>query len=562
MSFPNSIQLHRIPFSRRGAWLCLYRKNPGKTGGGLSTAPLSLRVLAGLLFDDSEVFDITMERNGIDAPWNESLRFDLLRLEPQNGGRAEFAFQDAATLRARVQDSVLYFEQRNGAPIQTGEGEWRIRANTCNWLLISALEGTVEVRQKGDRWTLRLDGEKGPAEVLIHRTRCGGTIPEAKGTLADCAAMSRADFMEWSACFPKISGDLAALRDRELQTIWNLSVFAEGNFKRDVVLVSKGSLVGLWSWDHCWHMLGTAGIDPVLSWNNLMAMFDHQDANGGLPDVMAANQFIWRYTKPPVHGWMIGLLESHYSWVTDTHREEAYQGLTRLTNFWLNERCDPKDGLPFYFHGIDSGWDNSTLFDEGVPLKTPDLATWLVLQQDWLARTAAKLGKADEAEAWRRGAQALLEKLLERFWDGNAFVARLMGSDKPVASKSLQLKIPLLLGHRLPEKARQWCLDGLLDASRYWTPFGLRSEPLESEKFSADGYWRGAVWPVTVFIFVEALRVNGFEKEADMIINGYLKHVEEAGNFENYRGDNGIGVRDTHFAWTATCVVHFLKLRS
>ena len=45
--------------------------------------------------------------------------------------------------------------------------------------------------------------------------------------------------------------------------------------------------------------------------------------------------------------------------------------------YWLNHRLDEETGLPYYLHGNDSGWDNSSLFDEGVPLIAPDLAAFL-----------------------------------------------------------------------------------------------------------------------------------------------------------------------------------------
>ena len=67
------------------------------------------------------------------------------------------------------------------------------------------------------------------------------------------------------------------------------------------------------------------------------------------------------------------------------------------------------------------------------------------------------------------------------------------------------------------------------------------------------------MWPVVTFIFVEeAFRANGLQEEADALTLEYLHHVKSEGNFENYRGDNGKGVRDTAIAWTSTCVLSFL----
>ena len=536
----------------------LYRKNPGTFYGGNPSAPLSLRVVAGTLWEEAEIFGLDLERDGLPVPWTEELTPSLLILRETNGsGMVQIAFQDADNLRLRVEGVTLRLDLRRGKPFRLGQTGWGVRAGSCSWLLLSSLSGNLSVEKK-ERWILRLESESSPAELLVHRTSSGGVPPEARGSLEDCATASRADFESWSKAFPETPPEFSALRERELWNVWNLVAHPLGNFRREIVLVSKGYLVGLWSWDHCWHMLGTAAIDPELSWNSFMALFDHQDEQGALPDVICANQLLWGILKPPVHGWMLGLLEARHSWFGDKHRREIYPALVRMTRFWLRERDEDRDGIPHYLDGCDSGCDNATVFDKGFPIETPDLATWLVLQQEWLAHTARRLGLEAEAVEWEEGARTMLAKLLDHFWTGDRFVARMSGNHEAVPSESLLLRVPLLLGNRLPKEAMLWCLEGLLPGGCYRAPFGLLTEPRESPLFDGDGYWRGPMWPVTVFIFVEALRLNGLKAESEALVHDYLRHVEAVGNFENYRGDNGQGVRDTSIAWTSTCVLSFL----
>jgi putative isomerase len=553
-------QLHIFPFSRRGSWINLYRKDPKGMYGGDPNAPLSLRVVAGTLWEDANVFHLSLERDEVAVAWTETLTPGLLSSRETGGpGAVQIAFQDADTLRLRAEGVTLRLDLQKGKPFRLGQLGWSVRAGSCGWLLLSTVSGNLVVEKEEERWVLRLDSERERAELLVHRTTSGGVPPEPEGTLEDCAAISQSDFDSWSKRLPAVPAEFSELRHRELWNIWNLVVQPLGNFRRETVLVSKGFLVGLWSWDHCWHMLGTAGIDPVLAWDTFMALFDHQDERGALPDVMSANQHMWGILKPPVHGWMLGLLEERHAWFGDQHRREIYPAIARLTRFWLEQRDEDGDGIPHYLDGCDSGWDNATLFDQGFPIETPDLSTWLVLQQEWLARTARSLGLETEAAAWEEGARTMLAKLLEHFWTGERFVARMSGTHDAVTSDCLLLRIPLLLGDRLPKEARQWCLDGLLRGGRYRTPFGLLTEPKDSPLFEGDGYWRGPMWPVGVFIFVEALRVNGYEAESDALIQDYLRHVASEGNFENYRGDNGKGVRDTSIAWTSSCVLSFLS---
>ena len=551
--------LHRVPFSCRGSWISFFRKNPGLSGGHPS-APLSLRVIAGVLWERAEILDLDLEREGRALAWCEELAPEILRLREIGGpGLVSIAFQDPETVRLRAENVTLRLDVQEGDISPTGSASWRLKGGSHGWLVVHAAEGALEKGRFAERHALWLRGESVPAELVVHRTTAGSSAPEPRGTLADCAAARRAEIDRWRTVAAKqVPREFADLAAREAANLWNITVSPLGCFRRESTLVSKGTLVGLWSWDHCWHSLGTAGLDDKLSWGNFLAPFDHQDASGALPDVFCANQVYWGNVKPPVHGWMLGLLETRHDWFGESHRARIYEPIARLTRFWLRERDNDGDGLPNYLRATDSGWDNATLFDSGSSLATPDLATWLVLQQEWLARAAAKLGRDDEAAVWTAGARNLLRLLLERFWTGERFVARQNGTQEEIRSDSLLLRIPLLLGDRLPEAARRWCLDGLLDPARYLAPWGLRSEPADSPKFNPDGYWRGAVWPVTNFIFVEALRANGLAAEADQLRLGYLRHLAATGNHENYHGLDGRGLRDAGIAWTSTCALALL----
>jgi putative isomerase len=476
------VQLHLFPFSRRGSWINLYRKAPGARYGGDEAAPLQLRVAAGILWENQDVFTLDLEREGRAAPWTEDVAPGMLTLrETGNRGEVQIAFQDENTLRLRTESVTLSLTLRQGKPLRFDGNRWAVRASSCGWLLISTTAGELTVDESGC-FRLRPD-----SELSVHFTSSAGTVPRAHGSLADCAATAEVDLDSWRTNFTAVPREFSGLCQRELWNLWNLVVRPHGNFRRETVLVSKAYLAGLWSWDHCWHALGIAAVAPELSWNCFMAMFDHQDEAGALPDVMSANQLFWGVLKPPVHGWLLGLLEERHSWFGDSHRREIYPALARMTRFWLRERTAGHDGPPGYLDGCDSGWDNATVFDHGFPIQTPDLATWLILQQDWLSKTARHLGLEAEAEEWTAGSRSMLAALLEHFWTGDRFVARLGDTHEPVASESLLLRVPLLLGDRLPKAARDWCASGLLPGGKYRTPFGLLTEPKDSPHFDGDG---------------------------------------------------------------------------
>jgi len=551
--------LHRYPFSCRGSWICFFRKNPG-LAGGLATAPLTLRVLTGALWEPHDVLSVDLECEGESITWNARATPCLLELNSANGmGQVLIAFQDPETVRIYAKGLTLRLDVCQTPPDQIGKEMWRILAGSHSRVLLSLAYGKLRHGCHAQRSAFYLDGESEASEMLIHRTTSGYTPPQAKGTLHDCICRQQQALVQWISASHNVNEEFRALRDRELATLWNLSVLPIGNFKHEVTLMSKAHLVGVWSWDHCWTTLALGNIDPVLAWNNFICVFEHQDESGSLPDAITDNQMYWGYVKPPVHGWILGLLEKRYAWFSDNHRRDIYEPIVRLTEYWLRECDQDGDGIPNYMHGNDSGWDNATVFDAGVPLESPDLATWLILQQEWLGKTARRLGRYDEANVWEAKASRMTKQLMEHFWTGKRFAARLSNSHTIVEADSLALRVPLLLGHRIPKKAREWCLDGLFDTSRFYASGGLLSEPNSSLKFDPDGYWRGAVWPVTTFIFAEALRVNHRIADAETLESNYLRHIAKFGNYENYHGDHGKGVRDVSFAWTASCVAWFLN---
>ncbi|MCA5011038.1 hypothetical protein HP393_21560, partial [Clostridioides difficile] len=92
------------------------------------------------------------------------------------------------------------------------------------------------------------------------------------------------------------------------------------------------------------------------------------------------------------------------------------------------------------------------VFRLGLPVQSPDLSAWLVLQMEFLEHTARQLGWLSEAEAWKEKGENLFTKLLAYFVRDGRFEAVKIPEMEVVTSDSLILYLPLILGERLPEK--------------------------------------------------------------------------------------------------------------
>jgi glycogen debranching enzyme len=335
--------------------------------------------------------------------------------------------------------------------------------------------------------------------------------------------------------------------------LWSATVEPSGFVTRESVLMSKHWMDKVWSWDHCFNALALAEGLPMLALDQFLAPFDHQDGAGALPDSITHSEVLYNFVKPPIHGWTLRRLRAASGLAVQTHQlVEIHDRLARWTRFWLERRRAPGHELPYYQHGNDSGWDNSTTFDVDRVIEAPDLAAFLVLQLEVLAELAVEIGKP--AEPWKELRDRLLEALVEELWTDGVFIARGALSGRPSTATSLLNLLPLVLGDRLPEQIRR----ALADRVRvHLTVHGLATEPLDSPHYASDGYWRGPIWAPSTALIEDGLRRSGFPELADTVSDRFRRLCESSGFAENFDAETGAGLRDQAYTWSAAVYLMF-----
>jgi glycogen debranching enzyme len=219
-------------------------------------------------------------------------------------------------------------------------------------------------------------------------------------------------------------------------------------------------------------------------------------------------------------------------------------------------RDDDGNEIPQYNHGYDSGWDNGTPFDVGFPHEGPDLCAFLVLQMDVLAQIADKLDRGHEAVEWKRRADTLLAKMMDRFWVDGKFVSKLSGTDTwNVRSRSLMSYLPLVLGKRLPVAIRSKLLSDL-KASGLLTEYGLATEHPESELYREDGYWRGPVWAPTTWLIADGVDQLGDRAFTREIVRRFCDTCARSGFAENFDPLTGASLQDPAHTWTSSAFIY------
>ena len=386
-----------------------------------------------------------------------------------------------------------------------------------------------------DRIVIDLGGDRLAASLDLYRVT---PSPRPLTPQPMAASRAEADFAAFRAALAPCLPDHDPGHRLAAYILWANYVPAEGTLSRPAVYMSKNWMTNIWSWDHCFVALA---LPPALAWDQMAVIFAAQHPSGRLPDYLNDRHALWAFTKPPVHGWTFAQLDP-------PQRRLVLRWLRLQVDNWLG---GPSwQGLPAYRHGNDAGWDNATPFAEGAPVVTPDLATFLILQLDEIARLHDLLGEPAEGAAVRAEGDRLCELLCRHLWTGTGFAARLLDGRQVAADQSLLLLLPLLLGSRITSGMQAKLLANLKNGG-FLTPQGLATESTRSPWYRANGYWRGPIWAPTTLLFIDALNRMDETGLADDIARRYLNLCQQNGMAENHDALTGEGLHDPAFAWTS-----------
>ncbi|WP_053735323.1 amylo-alpha-1,6-glucosidase [Nocardia sp. NRRL S-836] len=384
-----------------------------------------------------------------------------------------------------------------------------------------------------------------PWELVVEELGTARAVSRPTTAFADDVTAVRAEFTRFADAVAPWRDDRTPAAELACYVLWSATVRPAGFVRRPAVLMSKHWMDKVWSWDHCFTALALACGAPDLAWEQFQVVFDHQDAEGALPDSVTHSEVLRNFVKPPVHGWALSLLRRRLpGGLPDV--ATAYRQLSAWTSFWLDHRRAPGSRLPHYEHGNDSGWDNSTVFLEERLVRSPDLAAFLVLQCKELAVLAAEVGESPVR--WAALADELLAVLLDELWQGNGFVSQGVTSGTKRRSASLLDLMPVVLGEHLPPEVFAGLCDGV---AKHLTSVGLATELPGSRWYDPDGYWRGPVWAPATVLVEDGLRRGGAVELADQVRARFLATCEKSGFAENFDALTGEGLRDRAYTWTA-----------
>jgi hypothetical protein len=518
-------------------------------------------------------YEIALVVGGREVPYECSADPTKLVLR-HDRGEATFAFADEQTLVF----SARGVEVRLLPTHSVCTLEWREPGRECAMVDYRGLCFHQARAAAGTKLTvtesLTVAGETGPYAdkprtlAFSGRGAIAGALRFSRhgdhwGPMPTVASATRASTREWAAWarrMPRVPERFRAAATAAWHILWSSEAPIEGNYPRRPLLMSKQWMNQVWSWDNCFNALAVVEADPELALDQLRLFIDRQSPTGAFPEPINEVFARYGYVKPPVWGWTATKLLAR---LPQPRRRaaarELYTPIARATEWWYDYRDLDGDGLCEYHHGNDSGWDNSTAFDQGYPTAGADLSAHLVLQCEGLARMATLLGDRRGATRWSARAKRQLRAMLAKQVRGDRFVSPRSGGSAAECASLLNL-IPMVLGSRLPERIRRALVTDLGPGGPFLTDHGLASESPQSRKYQPNGYWRGPIWSPPTMLIVDGLIDAGETALAATIAERFCALCARDGAmWENYDALTGKGLCCPAYTWTAAV---FIELAS
>jgi hypothetical protein len=592
-----SFDVHKIPFSCNGSYLTFQHVR-----GSAHVAPpdgLFLRTVHGNAVEH-EMFRVELLRDGRPVPFEERATPTLLTLE-SDGGVAQIYFESANRIRFRTNGVAIRFSTPFLPDTTTSTYALpvdRPNSSARTWDYDSGYEEDILLRFASLQGGLNVDNPwngiksehvsftfipsatspsegsieefassyhpDGPAkyiwpdylyEAKLHQFPSAQPFaPAPAETFDEGLRRTRDEYRKWLIGLPAVPPEYQKVANVAAYADWSAVVEPRGFLTRPSMLMSKATMINLWSWDNCFNTMALVGAHPDLAWGQFLWVFDSANKDGISPDFENDRGLEWNFSKVPMQGFTLKFLKKYDpSFYNDRARMAGiYEKLARRTEWYVNYRDWDKDGLAQYNHGYDSGWDNATVFLTLPPIESPDLAAFLILQYEALSDIAKMLGMAQESHQWQLKADRMLHAMIEKMWKGDHFVALHDGDHKVIETQSLLMFLPLVLGKQLPEEIRSTLIRQLKEQGEFLGTYGLASESMRSPHYTRDGYWLGPMWAPSTMLLIEAIEEDGDQAFADDLRIRFLNAVLKSGFAENFDPQSGEGFRDPTYTWTSS----------
>jgi len=518
----NRINLREIPFSERGSRLLIFQSNDHftvrlaerwfKREGQLSAYRKRPPLIDQWIFTDEA---------GNPLELNVTTYPDHIECATRIGSFT-LTFLDIETLLITLPSAhcaikfnanldKIQTDRRGGVLRLTGDIRRNV-AYTTNAKIVSHV--TTPFGTDNQSVHMHLDASEGGKSLLLNITpRLGFNryIPEPSQVI-DAAARR---WHEWFASAPQVEDQYQS----QYYFAWWIMraglISTRFYTTREAMTPSMIHYVGVWQWDAYFHALAYRHLEKHLAHDQIRIVLDHQREDGMIPDAIHDEGTVTRLdfpvvadvTKPPLLAWA-----AYKLYELDGDREfqdEIYEPIVRWNNWWFEQNDIDGNGLCEYQHPFSSGLDDSPLWDEGMPVESPDLNTYLYLQQEALAKIARVIGKDADAQMWQRRADEMAQRMIDLSWDAESGLFWASRNGTRVNVRTPFNLFPLITG-QMPSDISERLVAHLTDERQFWSRYPIPTVAMDDPKYDPFKMWRGPTWVNVNYLLIEGLQRSGY----------------------------------------------------
>jgi len=464
-----------------------------------------------------------------------------------SAGLFEIAFLDTETLFIGLPEGEvgLHFKvwAEHGHTDRRGGTFKGLRnvAYTTNAQIISNIAAQVDGGYFHVELTVRGETDRGLVLNVTPRLGFNRTVRPASDVLAEAARR----WHDWFAAVPKVDEPYQSQYYYAWWIMRSGLVSSLYYMTREGMMPSKTHYVGLWQWDAFFHALAYRHVDAKLAEDQLRIVLDHQREDGMIPGAIHDEGIVTHLTapvdaavtKPPIIAWTALKL---YQQSDDLDfLNEIYEPLVRWNDWWFRHD-DDRDSIVQYDHPFSSGLNDSPMWDEGMPVESPDLNVCLCLQIEALAEIARLIGETEDVEMWAQRSRRLARRIVEHFYDPAAGLFWPTRNHRPIRVLTPFCLYPLWLGKLLDDKIAARLVAHLTDPGQFWTAYPVPTVSVSNPHYNPNQMWRGPTWLNVNYIFIDALVKSGYPDLArqlrDRTLELVLKHDDI---YEYYHPETG-----------------------
>ena len=531
-------------FSRRGAWMGLSADSPNYGRGALH---LMTNRGARCHSEDrtyNRLYRIFPTFEGRRVPFaiqTAAAEYTLLT----RYGNVRFTWADTTKLMAEGDPGMGLLFLRDGEPYEVirrrRDGAWESPMRNARPLLFKGLEGSGFAFD--DTWDFHkfksgeLRGQtspnsKGIFTLVVEEFFYGAYVRDEYPSYAEAKASMASDWEAFLTKTPHYIEPYESKREETAYVLWSHLLAPSPATPNWMILMFPGIMGSQWQ-----HVQNAVALQEHtdLALELLLAYLNRQSDEGQLADSYDDAFLATNGLKPPVYGWGLKDIIRRRDIAVEWPREgilKLYEGAGRWAEWFMKYRDDDRDGLPAFEGGTECGLDESTIWYSDVNMASPDISAFSVLNLEVQGDLAKILGKPEaEINGWYKKSKDLLERMIDRLWDGEHFVALREYTHEPVFTGSIIHYFPLLLGSRLPKEIIDKMAADLSVEGGLLSDYGLASERLDSDFFEIQGVQmgRGAISPPAEVFICTGLWEAGKKELARAIVKRYCGRLIDRG---------------------------------